>query len=94
MMFLVDGVDAEELEASSCILTEFGLFRGFLGVGDITYNAGILNTVTLYFWDDSSRLDARVSPIPSGSTGLNGSRRFTNLDHRGTLPGRRHPPHT
>lgn len=33
MMFLVDGV-AEELEASSCILTGFGLFRGFGGFGD------------------------------------------------------------
>lgn len=50
---------------------------------DIIYYAGVLNTVTLYFWDDSSRLDARVSPIPSGSTGLNGARRFTNPDHRG-----------
>lgn len=96
MMFLADGV-AEELEASSCILTDVGFFPGgFWGFGgiDITYYAGILNTVTLYFWDDSSRLDARVSPIPSGSTGLNGARRFTNPDHRGTLPGRRHPPHT
>lgn len=36
--------------------------------------------VTLYLRDDSSRLDARVSPIPSGSTGLNGARRFTNLN--------------
>lgn len=68
MMFLVDGV-AEELEASSCILTGLGLFRGFGGFGD-RYNLlrGVLNTVTLYFWDDSSRLDAHVSPIPSGST--------------------------
>lgn len=35
MMFLADGVDAEELEASSCILTDVGFFPGsFRGLGD------------------------------------------------------------